>query len=508
MNQLQTELHYSKRMKSLIVLDSFINDIPFGLFQRLSHAIDSFRDGTYWPEKQALVDRLPETELIAYEIMIVILSNFRRNAIQGLSISLGKALGYKDIIQACKIGSSLLAVCHGKLYDIELESDGTYIVPKLKMDSESTRKCKSLCYLPPIKEKAPEWKSNKDGGWKWERKSVILGDGNHHEKDQALDTLNKIQKIGWCIDKEVLATEHNPNKEMDKKRFIDIVNGYLDEEFYFVWRYDKRGRMYSSGYDLNVQSNEYGKALLSPSKSEVLTECGLTALKIAIAGHAGKDKLTWNERIDWFNYARHVDFEWKEAILGRKALKVYRDNTIGSDVNYFMQLDATSSFAQIMSCLSGCVQSAKLCNLVNTGKRENLYETVQDMVNNKLPKDKHVDNVKKITMTHYYNSLAKPRKMLDDQQLEAFYSALEGLLPGCEEVMEAINDCWDPNALEHSWELPDGHTCVVPVIEPEELKISVEELGDRRFTLRYNKNKPSDNYRSLCPNVSNCVGLQ
>ena len=504
MNQLQTELKYSKRMKSFIVLDSFIDDIPFGLFQQLTHAIDSFKDGSYYPQKQALVKRLPDTEHIAYELMIVVLSNYRRCAIQGLSIQLGKMLDYDDMIEACKIGSSLLAVCHGKLYDIELDDEGTFIVPKLCIDPESQRKCKALCYLPPVRDNAPAWKSN-TGGWEWERKSVILGEGNHHELNQNLDVLNKVQEIAWCIDKDVLENEVNPNIEMDKSQFNEIVSDYIDEEFYFVWRYDKRGRMYSSGYDLNVQSNEYGKALLSPVNSEALTGPGVDAIAIAIAGHAGMDKLTWDERLKWFDSVEDDKIEWKEPILGRKADKIFDTCGLGREVNYFMQLDATSSFAQIMSCLSGCVTSAKLCNLVDTGKRENLYATVQEKVNSRLPVNKHVDNIKKITMVHYYNSVAKPKEMLDDEQLEVFYDVLSGLLPGCEEVMEVINDAWNPNALEHSWKLPDGHVCVVPVVEPEEIRIEVEELEGRRFTLRYNKNQPSRNFRSLCPNAIHSI---
>jgi len=68
---------------------------------------------------------------------------------------------------------------------------------------------------------------------------------------------------------------------MNKKQFLRVIDQYLGEHFYFVWRYDSRGRSYSSGYDLNLQSDEYGKALLSLHNKEAITE--LPNLYIAIA---------------------------------------------------------------------------------------------------------------------------------------------------------------------------------------------------------------------------------
>ena len=44
-----------------------------------------------------------------------------------------------------------------------------------------------------------------------------------------------------------------------------------DNEFYFIWKYDKRGRMYSQGYDINLQGSEYKKATIEFSKQELIT---------------------------------------------------------------------------------------------------------------------------------------------------------------------------------------------------------------------------------------------
>lgn len=44
----------------------------------------------------------------------------------------------------------------------------------------------------------------------------------------------------------------------------------LDTDFYFSWRYDKRGRVYSQGYYLNPQGNDWNKYTLQLAKAELV----------------------------------------------------------------------------------------------------------------------------------------------------------------------------------------------------------------------------------------------
>ena len=44
----------------------------------------------------------------------------------------------------------------------------------------------------------------------------------------------------------------------------------LDTDFYFSWRYDKRGRVYSQGYYLNPQGNDWNKYILQLAKAELV----------------------------------------------------------------------------------------------------------------------------------------------------------------------------------------------------------------------------------------------
>jgi DNA-directed RNA polymerase len=339
----------------------------------------------------------------------------------------------------------------------------------------------------------------------WENKHLILGNRfTKHDMPLALDVINTLQEIPWEIDAETYLLEKETNRNLNKKKFLRVINEYLGKKFYFAWRYDSRGRSYSSGYDLNIQSNEYGKALLSLHNKELITN--LPVLYIAIANHAGQDKLTWQERIDWVtdrSMEEIANCDWEEPMLGRKALRALNDTMKGKPTGYTMSLDATSSGLQIMAAISGCKDTAKLVNCVNTWKREDVYGTVADMLNDSLDKPVPRAISKQCVMTHFYNSRATPKGLLSSVELEVFYKTITGLMPGAEGVMELVNSCWNPSADSHSWTMPDGHHVYVPVIEPQNGIYTDPELGE--IPLRYYEQTSSENFRSLCPNVIHSI---
>jgi DNA-directed RNA polymerase len=238
------------------------------------------------------------------------------------------------------------------------------------------------------------------------------------------------------------------------------------------------------------------------------TVTNLNNIKIAVANHAGHDKLTWNERIKWFNQQLDWDMDqFNEPILGSKALGAYYDAKNGRKTGYVMSIDATASGLQIMSALSGCKDTARVCNMINTGTREDVYQMIADKMNVRLNGKFRVTrkDVKKPCMTTFYNSLANPRQTFNKLQLKAFYATLDGLMPGAMEVMETINEFWDYDGDIHMWTLPDGHVARVPVTEMSDVRIEVDELDHRTFTYRYDKQQPSENYRSLVANIVHSV---
>lgn len=233
------------------------------------------------------------------------------------------------------------------------------------------------------------------------------------------------------------------------------------------------------------------------------TFSGMDYIKIDVANNFGKDKLSWTDRLAWFEFNKNnlLDMvnEASNPFLFRKGLMAYQDAKAGKATGFIMALDATGSGLQIMSCLSGCKESAKAVNLIDSGERKDIYTFVSDQMNTKLCPEHYVNRsmIKKNVMTHYYNK-TKPDGLTEVQEL-AFFNVLQNSFTGPEDVMALIKDCWDSTALFHKWTAPDGHVCKVKVEEKEDKRIEIDELGVT-FTYRYNANKPSKRSTSLCPN--------
>ena len=138
------------------------------------------------------------------------------------------------------------------------------------------------------------------------------------------------------------------------------------------------------------------------------TFSGLDYLRIDIANCFGKDKLTWDSRLTWFwlnePYLEEKAIEADDPYMYTKAVLAYRASMRGEEVGHNMFLDSTASGLQVMACLSGCLETAKQVNLVNTGKREDVYNSVAEKMNAILPLSEHVDRafIKLPCMTHYY----------------------------------------------------------------------------------------------------------
>jgi len=506
--QLETEMRYTKTQSNSVILDDLNREFPLAMYMAMTLAVSNYKSGKYYPSKNTRISKLAKTDKVVKSIFCAVLMSTRQRPIQELATKIGFEVGMSNPIDAVTTGAELLAITGDtELFDILMYNDGTEIKPKLAIETDTRDRLDMLQFLPPMKELPQPWIDNHTGGWLFEQKSVLLGKGNHHQGTQALDALNKLQEVSWTIDPEVFVNEVNTNTAMNEDKFINVVSEYIGEEFYFVWRYDKRGRSYSSGYDLNIQSNEYGKALLSLSNKVNITK--LDNLKIAIANHAGHDKLTWKERISWFD-SQNDTFEtahWSEPMLGRKAIRAYQNTIDGNATGYVMSLDATASGLQVMSALTGCKKTAKACNMMNTGQREDLYTMIADSMNTKLATKDSVDRklVKKPIMTHYYNSKAVPSATFSEDQLEVFYDVLNDSFEGAELMMSTINEFWNYDADYHEWELPDGHLARVPVVEMVDTRVEIDELDHRTFTYRYAKQQPSDNYKSLVANIVHSV---
>jgi hypothetical protein len=241
-------------------------------------------------------------------------------------------------------------------------------------------------------------------------------------------------------------------------------------------------------------------------------------IMIDVANSFGLDKLTWNERLDWFdnNKNKFTTATWDELIeMGKEAeepaqfmagINAYRHALNGEATGYLCGLDATASGIQLLSVMAGCERSAAMCNLVNTGKREDAYTTAYEEVCRITQSEMTVVRkaVKQALMTHFYGSKAAPRNAFgkDTPELAAFYQMIDELLPGADMLNRDLLDLWQPDAYAHSWILPDGFDVVVNVMAP--VQHSFEFLGTRHEITEY-VNQPQESGLSLGANVVHSI---
>lgn len=167
-------------------------------------------------------------------------------------------------------------------------------------------------------------------------------------------------------------------------------------------------------------------------------------LKIDVASSFGLDKKTWDERIAWFdeNEEELIDVlqEPNKKILDKKlkiakepalfyaGLKAYEKASKGQAISYPISLDATASGAQLLAILIGCQKSASLCNVVDTGDREDLYTNVYNAMCERLGTESKISHapVKKAIMTSLYGSEAQPKRVFGEGALlDTFYETME-----------------------------------------------------------------------------------
>lgn len=235
----------------------------------------------------------------------------------------------------------------------------------------------------------------------------------------------------------------------------------------------------------------------------------LDYLKIAIANHYGLDKKTWDERLDWFNafmiFRLHNVIELSknasEPMQFIKMCNQFNKAMNNELVDGLVGLDSTASGIQLFGALTACRKTCQRTNLIDDGVRHDIYQEASDYMNT-LGLSTTRDMLKNPIMTHFYNSTEQPKMLFGEgtPELKTFYKFLEDELTGASEGMVDISNCWNPEALVHSWVLPDGHHVHVKVMEQVQKRIEVKELGST-FTYTYYENQASEYGRSLAANV-------
>lgn len=401
-----------------------------------------------------------------------------------------------------------------------VEGGHAYIRSKIRLSDEAYERYNTAMYLPPMVVPPLDWTEHADGGYINERLPAILKWKNRHNGFLNYDALNAAQQTQYTLDGFIMTRFNDPVCPADRQQYEEIATYalLLARPFHFVWQYDSRGRMYSHGYHMDIQSREYKKCLINFAKTESLTEEGKQEMFYALAEAAGQRKPKYSDQVlagqhlyDLFEPAYIADgsvdltqefFETtgvKERITFTKLLKALLEHYVdGVETGAMVSRDATASGLQIMAALSGCPITSNLTNLTSE-KRECAYAAVIDRMNQNLDPEDHIDRKvgKQCLMTHYYCSVATPQKLLTPVQLDEFYAVIATMFEGPELVMREIVEAWTDRDT-FTWRLPDGHVANVKVWDKEAAEI---EWHGSVFTYEYTTHKANNNYRHLAANV-------
>lgn len=290
--QYEVELEYGRQNIRNVVLGEIDTESP--VFMDLVGRIDSYRGKEYgYESKNRRIKELkvPSDE-IALELTIAVITI--EQVVTPIQVVISKMiphLKYKNIVDGIKTAAEILAVCEGKLYslhhssDYENDTNTLGIKPHMEVSSKTRSFINNTKYLPPMLCKPIDWIDSKNGGHLTGSKSIILGSNNEAGQKVSLDVINILQSIEWELNEEILEFEEVSKKELDTgeklsnfKRIVSSSEKVYQElleqgnKFYFVWKYDYRGRMYSQGYHVNLQGNSIRKAMLNFKQKELITD--------------------------------------------------------------------------------------------------------------------------------------------------------------------------------------------------------------------------------------------
>lgn len=156
-----------------------------------------------------------------------------------------------------------------------------YILPEKDYELLEQYQYKIPLLLPPTPLNTHN-NNRGDGYYKFNNTSLILN--NHHTLDIDHKVLERANTFPYTLnisliknipnkwDSEKLETQENFNRFIRGSFKVCAILTSNTEDFYFTHKYDKRGRIYTCGYHLNPQGNDYQKAQLECANKEIIDE--------------------------------------------------------------------------------------------------------------------------------------------------------------------------------------------------------------------------------------------
>lgn len=149
-------------------------------------------------------------------------------------------------------------------------------------------------YLPPMiipPLEIADDNRNRGSGYITQKHDSLLLQDNHHEGDLCVQHLNRMNQIPLAINDRVVKSLRNHWKNIEKQQPDETFQEYQDRikafekyekdsflvmalmiemgnRFHLTHKYDKRGRSYCQGYQVNYQGNCWNKAVVEFANKE------------------------------------------------------------------------------------------------------------------------------------------------------------------------------------------------------------------------------------------------
>lgn len=239
------------------------------------------------------------------------------------------------------------------------------------------------------------------------------------------------------------------------------------------------------------------------------TFTGKEYLKIDIANSFGFDKQDWDDRLGWFDQNEHqlhgLVTQAEEPALFYAGILAWEATKAGKPSGFPISLDATCSGIQILAVLAGDRKAAEICNVVDTGHRQDAYTSIYTDMVAKLGETAKIarKQTKDAIMTAFYGSTAMPKTIFGEGQLlKVFFDTVQENAPGAWEINETMLNIWDSTALTNDWVLPDNFHVKIKVMG--QVTETVHFLNEP-FEVDHKENMPIKGGRSLGANMTHSI---
>lgn len=200
------------------------------------------------------------------------------------------------------------------------------------------------------------------------------------------------------------------------------------------------------------------------------TFTGKQYLQMDIAASFGLDKEDWDVRLDWFKANQHqlhnLVPQAETPALFYAGIIAHEAVERGEPIGYPISLDATASGLQLLACLTGDRTAAQICNVVNTGHRQDAYTSVWKEMQSRAGEAIKItrQQAKDAVMPSFYGSKRRPKDIFGEGALlTIFDETMATLTPGPWELNSYFLEVWDSEKLVYQWQLPDNFQVRVKV---------------------------------------------